>query len=1116
MPDPGLFYHTAHRLEQLADWLAPRLNQPLAAPPGSALPGVETVVVPTQGIGAWLRPWLAQRHGVLCNYNFSYPNAWFASVVGDWLGLAEPPAVPSTADWTMALCDALPAWNEHPEFGPVHRYLAGGDDRHRLQLAQRLADAFDRYTIYRPAVVMDWQRGGSSQSAWQALLWRSVIHRNPRLADHPAAWLDRMARQRPVRPVPDTALLFGFSHLPPVHRLLLQHLASHTAVHLFVLQPSGEFFSDAVTPATAARRRLAAAEARLAAGHGDDPLPDPVSADELPVLNPLVETMGQQIGDFAALLLEDGWNPESEAFDAVDPASTASPPDHLPAASNLQRLQLSVLRLEPSFAPQPVDHSLQFHLCHSPLREVEVLRDCLLDQFARLPDLRPRDIIVLAPDIATYAPYIHAVFNRSSAADAAFLPYSVADTRSSDAQLLIDTLFALLALPVNRFAASDILRLLESPPIANRFAFEEQELSRIRDWIQTVNIRWGRDAAHRSQLGLPQFDTFSWRHGLQNLALGFAFNPTMPQLVDGAFPANVFEGQQAWLFDRLLRAFDCLCDYAAAFAINASWAEWHNRLTKLCDDLLAPDSANPLSLALIHELIAPLAGDPTAPQSATLPVSWSAVLDLLRGLARIPNDRGGFVSGGITFASLTPMRSVPARVIGLLGMADGSLPRLQSRPAFDLMDPRKPKPGDTDSRASDRLLYLETVLSARDSLIISWPGISQAEGVTSAPNIPTCQLLEFLHPGCPVDRHPYVTRHRLHAFHPDYFATGNRLFSYSVAGVTTARAMAGLSVDPQPGVPDTLPAVANNASLQSGAADASLSIDLQSLLSFWRNPRVFYLKDVLKLRLPSKSKALSDSESLDPNNLEQYQLRQSAHQLLLTLAFPQELRPLLEARGDLVPGIAGDRVFRDLMENLQPFIAEPSFAQVGESPIAGVISCTRVESACPVYVSYSIPATNHNIPRVIPRYSKLKADSLILAWLHHLCLTLSAHPNQQINLLAVDKRLSFQVLDQPSAQNFLADLVAGYIAGTRAPLPFAPESSHAAAESLLKGNDKAAAIKAAVNKWQTKDKFEGEVAKLDPYQDFVTGVDWIDDTFVDWATRIWSPILNHKIEVAVP
>ena len=130
--------------------------------------------------------------------------------------------------------------------------------------------------------------------------------------------------------------------------------------------------------------------------------------EEDPGDNELLSANGKVGRDFLNLMAE--LTPVAEDEDFVSPAEKESG-----AATLLLEIQRDIFDLKSSPAKvkrsiAPTDRSLQIHSCHSVVRELEILHDYLLDLLQRDPALKPKDIIVMMPDVSIYAPFIDAVF----------------------------------------------------------------------------------------------------------------------------------------------------------------------------------------------------------------------------------------------------------------------------------------------------------------------------------------------------------------------------------------------------------------------------------------------------------------------------------------------------------------------------------------------------------------------------------------------------------------------------------------------------------------------------------------------------------------------------------
>ncbi|MFM1770851.1 MAG: hypothetical protein RJA22_3380, partial [Verrucomicrobiota bacterium] len=772
---PGLHLFTSNRMETLAEHLAHCLRTPLSSPLAE-----EIVVVRNKGMERWLRLELARQLGISARFRFEFPEEFIRQLLQQALpeAAAENPLQRDVLAWRIAA--VLPDLQDHPAFAPVRHYLEGRDERKLIQLSGRLANLFDQYQVFRPELVLDWdagQAGRDPAAAWQAELWRAVTGHARGL--HPAALARRFADAlgQPRREgLPERVAIFGVSALPPFHLDMMGALAGRVQVNFFLLQPSREYWGDITSPREQDRIRRRALGAEEAAFDL-----------HLESGNRLLASLGYLGRDFLKLLLGAGDWVATESF--TEPGEETL----------LQAVQADLLHLRdrgapgsetPRLAVGQDDDSLRIHVCHSPLREMEVLQDHILDWLAKDQTLQPRDIVVMMPDVATYAPFVQAVFG-SPEGDAQRLPFSLADRGAREASHVVSTFLDLLALPTTRLGAATLLAPLDTAAVREKFGFSEREIERVRDWVRDLNIRWGIDAEHRAGLDLPRMDANAWRPGLERLLLGYAIAPGDHRLFAGRLPFADVEGDAAELAGRLAeyaeRAFALVRQLGEARPLGA----WVELLEGVVGDFFAATEEAERELQLLRSTLADLRGQ-AAVAGFTRPLGLDALRERLEPALAEDLQQGGFLRDGITFCGLKPMRSIPFKVVCLVGMNDGAFPRPTQQASFDLMA-RQPRLGDRSTREDDRYLFLETLLSARQRLHLSHVGRGIRDNRESPPSVLISELLDYLEQGFYLEgtdpdgndgalRERLVVPHRLQAFNTDYFnGQDARLFSYSQA-----------------------------------------------------------------------------------------------------------------------------------------------------------------------------------------------------------------------------------------------------------------------------------------------------------------------------------------------
>ena len=821
--------------------------------------------------------------------------------------------------------DALAATpREQAWLAPLRGFLAAdGDARRRQQLAERLADLYDQYQVYRADWLAAWQAGEDllirpdgtrlalpEGQRWQPLLWRHIqqdlaaaVPRAGATADpdHRGRELSRadihtrfLARARALTPgsrpagVPRRVVVFGISSLPRQTIEALEALAPVCQVMLLVHNPSQHYWGDIV-----AGRELFRQAYRRTPGRK---VPADLDENALHLHgHPLLAAWGKQGRDYIRLLDEHDDRSQYEAHFAAQRLQIdlfESPGD----ATLLQQLQDDILALRPLPERRALgttidpcrDRSLEFIIAHGPQREVEILHDQLLAAFAAAEragtPLPPRDILVMVPDIAVYAPHIAAVFGRLPGDDPRRIPYHITDQGERQRNPLVVGLEILLNLPQARLSVSELLDLLDIPAVRARFGLAEEALPRLRDWVDGANIRWGLDAGQRAGLGLPAgLEQNSWRFGLQRMLLGFASDDSGPW--QGVEPYAEVGGLEAALVGRLDALLETLGHYWAALRAPRPAADWVALIAGLLDDCFsAANDADELTLARLREALEQWQADAARGGLDAEPLPLEVVRGtLLAGLDE-PTLTQRFLAGAVNFATLMPMRAIPFRQIWLLGMNDGDYPRRRRPADFDLMA-NDYRPGDRSRREDDRYLFLEALLSAREKLVISWVGRSIRDNAERPPSVLVGQLRDHLAAGwrraaADPDGQALVaaltTVHPLQPFSRRYFEPDRppRLFTYAHEWRVSHGAAAPDGAASAGTTGDTTPAAAREPPPRLTPPTFDGPLHLEALGRFLRQPvRTFYTQR-LRVELTQEAEQRADAEPFDIDPLGGWALRE--------------------------------------------------------------------------------------------------------------------------------------------------------------------------------------------------------------------------------------------------
>lgn len=1067
---PGLTLHTSNRLERLADGLAQVIVGPLSSPLLA-----EIVVVQSNGMRRWLEQQIAERHGICSNIRFPFPQKFFHDLFQSVFPSLEATKLFDREVMTWRIMEQLPRFASLPEFVPIANYIRSDHRGLRTyELARRIAHVFDEYVVFRPKMILDWDAG--AEKGWQSILWRELQRAAPR--QHQAALGLQLidALQRGNAPVPERVSVFGISTLPPFYISLIGELSVRCPVHLFVMEPTPAWWGD-----VRSKREKGRAQQPELFGFNEEETGD----------NELLAANGKLGRDFLNLVAD--LAPAAEREDFISPTGHSPSP-----CSILLEIQNDIFELK-SGAPKKKrrvalsDRSLQIHSCHSEVRELEVLHDQLLDLFQNDSKLKPKDIVVMMPDVSIYAPFIDALFGVPENPKHK-IPYSIADREVRAESGIIDTFFRILEILPGRFTASEVLAILESSSVQSCFQIAPTEMETIRVWIDDCAIRWGIDAQHRARLGLPAFAENSWRHGLDRMLLGCALRPEKRELFNAILPFDEIEGSSAELLGNFIEFLERLFSRAVEFSKPRPLSEWQRHLRETIDALFAADEAAQPELNRLRKAISNLGEIAEASQNDKA-VALDVVAAQLEDCLEESSSGAGFLSGQLTFCALKPMRNVPFQVVCLLGLNDSTYPRHDRPPSFDLVA-QHPQIGDRNIRGSDRALFLEALLSARQVFYLSYVGQSLRDNQPLPPSVLVSELLDYLAENFETKIEDLVVRHPLQAFSPRNFQPNGRVFSYSAdncaAGVVSKK--------------DRFEAPPFFDRPLDEPEEKWREVEIGRLIEFFSHPAKFLVRQRLGIELPREREEMEDREPFTLHGLDRYDIEQKLLDETLNGVGPESALEIVRATGVLPPGGSGTLMFDEICGNVTAFAeairekVEPELrppvtidVKIGDFALSGRIDRIRGDTL----LHY--------------RLTTLKPKDFVRVWIEHLVRNLSEE--MPALLFGKDEQLiaGYEFPPINNAGKLLTDLLTLYWRGLSEPLRFFPRTSWAFAETIAQGKDEMKACVAARQIWRGNER-EGKGEQEDSYIKlaFRNVNDVLDEDWKQTSLRVLSPLLQTR------
>ncbi|MBF6084783.1 exodeoxyribonuclease V subunit gamma [Nocardia cyriacigeorgica] len=1086
-----LHIHRGERADVLADALAGLLADPLPDPFAT-----EVVAVPAKGVERWLTQRLSGvlgvsaapgGDGIAANIEFPSPAHLVAEALAAAGGVApaDDPWAHDRVVWT--LLRVIDSSISQPWCAVLARHLGlrDGDAGHRAgrryATAAHLAGLFDSYAAQRPQLIIDWAAGADTDGAgspvpedlrWQPTLWRCLRAEigTPSPAERLAPACDVLRADPGIVDLPERVSLFGPTRLPADQLAVIEALAERREVHLWLTHPSPAMWDalSGIAPAlTRGEDRTAAAVHHpLLAGLARD-------VRELQQRLPAAASDRRHGGEGAA-------GRSGEHLDvAADGAGTggadaqvseqgdldAEPADRSGAGDSpgtgpttlLGALQDHVRNDRWPATPAVADGTVQIHACHGPARQVEVLRDCLLALFADDPTLEPRDVLIMCPEVEAYAPLVRAAFGQKVPGSvepvgdsgrpghpAHRLRVRLADRGRAVTNPLLGVISVLLELADGRVTVTQVLDLAASETVRRRCGFDDDDIERLREWAAETGARWGIGLRQRQAFGLADFAQNTLNSAVDRILLGVTAGESSEDWLDLALPLDDVDSNDVDLAGRFAEFVDRLAVALRDLRGPRPADEWAAALARSLDLLTdVPESQAWIRTEARRELAAALAF------ADAVPLRLADIAVLLAGRLAARPTRANFRTGELTVCTMVPMRSVPHRVVVLLGLDDDVFPRVGGVDGDDVLA-RNPLLGERDHRAEDRQLLLDAIMAAGERLVLLHTGSDPVSGNHRPPAIPVAELLDVLraHVG-PAGMAEVVTRHPLQSFDRRNFRA-ERPFSFDTVALAGARAAGGVPQPRPPFLAEPLPPA------------EPVDIGLAELLSFAEHPVRAFLWQRLGLRVPDQDDDIADRLPIELDGLAKWDLGERMLAARLTGADPAGLRAAEWRRGTLPPFGLGGAVLDEVEHTVDTLvrIALPEY----ERPARAVDIALDLGGGR--RLTGTVPEVRGDA-LVRTTYSRLAPKHRITAWVS--LLALAASEDRPWRAVTIGRgqfrrpawRSELTAPSAPEALSILRELVALREAGLTEPLPIATAATAAYAERRFRGGTVEEALAAA-------------------------------------------------------
>lgn len=843
------FYHHPSA-EALADAFADQL---LAFHRADPLRKVR-VLVPDAQVQRWLFEHTVTRLGIAANWHAQNPLQFATGLIAQAGAgrVHEDPHEAAVMRWRLfeligTDAEHLGALAQAPQ-NLAEESLEATEERAsgllRFRMAERAARTFERYGWYRPGWLDAWAMGHESDT-WQARLWQTAQMHWRQWPRHRLIqqWLSETTSefQEPV-------LVFGCTHMPPRVLDILHKLALTIPVHYYLPAVSWHYLGDLPS-----RRQL-----KL--------------ADELPE-HPLLSSLGGLDRDFARLLFQNDALNDQAIEISIEPSPHAALPPWLlsqsdalpdPKVDLLARIQRDLLSAErparPSlFAEAPLaddtflnqfaqDGSIEIRHCPDALTEVENLLTKLAERFAQDPELKPEDVLIASPKLDDYAPLLISASKKAARAGLPRLGLQAA--QQSPLQSLL-----LFLRSVHQRLMPELLRSWLTQAHASAVVgIEPDQLKHVLQWLEEAGFKSDFAAADRARvLRIEPCDcdvihTLSF--AIERLLLGFLAKTEAFEW-QGLVALEKLELSSAETLARLWRWLRRLMHWRGEFGQSHTLEYWQAQLPVALEQLFAPSDQATEALDTLHGALGKLEQQCLLARTQPQLIDAELCAHVLEPwFESAPAEH--WSTGCIRVTSFGPAVSMPHRIIAVLGLDEGALPRSDRD-----FGPRASPATSHDAlevslQALDRSHFLRMLQSARETLYLSY--LSGTGAKPAAPSLLLSELIEF------IDQHYLVST-------PQVSTPGASIDRPLVA----PKMISGASLEhPSSSVP-----LAPELNRELPATAKNIALVWPECMAVFSHPTRFFVREILAMTLSEPPEAFKQEAFLSASSREEIRIQEA-------------------------------------------------------------------------------------------------------------------------------------------------------------------------------------------------------------------------------------------------
>ena len=706
------------------------------------------VIVPNHAMSAFMKDNVARNLGICANLDFVVLPG---PVIENVYKANNPDAI--LFDFKEAkyiiygyLCNNKLSSQDSKE---LNQYIYQNDklDIYRVyQLASQLQQIFHEYLYLRTFELLNLEK--SKLPGWQkeilTHLFQHIDSKKTFLDIYTYFTTTDMSKLK----LPKSLFIFGLTSIYPSQLSIMKHLAKNVDIYWYYQPCSYEYYGDLLSDTT--RNKL---EKKL--------LNEPdLNLDDLYLTsgNPLLANLGSQSREFIELLQGN----DITVYDFKPNIFTPKMDTMLDVIQNdIRSLKYRIMldkRIHQSYYEDPIavsNHNIKINSCHNRMREVQVMFNEIVDILTN--DNKLNDILVVAPDIDLYAPYISAVFDNEILSHNQKIPYNITGNRRHSDYKILETIKLIINTPY-------ILNVSYFIDILNQIEISDDDINWIKSSLLENTTHFGYNCDDYNKYGYQNYQTHSFLQFINNITLGACLNNSMFESKapiynfnnDKYIPYDNIDSNQLELCEKIINLVNLLSELRQVFYIDENTLrelnikEAHDTLTNIVNLVLEMNLTTQNFLGTLLEI------------KLKTPIDLQIINQIIDDYCRASSNKIN-LDGRITCASLGYLRNIPYKNIYILGLNFGEFPSSNTPNQLSVLA-KTWHLADRNYNIEDKQIFLDTILAAKNNLYLSYIGRSETDNSEIQPS-PVLGLLISTIEQSFIGIANIVTTHSLHPFY---------------------------------------------------------------------------------------------------------------------------------------------------------------------------------------------------------------------------------------------------------------------------------------------------------------------------------------------------------------